>query len=119
MLAEIFVEPVGLTEEEWDMSFGSLQETSQGDRRLFEFGRELVMFMVAPSLPKVLKLAVNGTHLLGHILLELLELHGKSTNFGWVGMGLRHGNQLHFGRGPNLQMNGSFAVDQKRVYTPS
>ena len=119
MLAEVFVEPVGLTQEERDMSFGGLQKFPQGDRRLFEFGGELVVFVVSPGLSKVLKLAVNGTHLLGHILLELLKLHGKSTNFGWVGMGLRHGNQLHFGRGPNLQMNGSFAVDQKRVYIPS
>ena len=108
MLAEVFVEPVGLTQEERNMSFGSLQKFPQGNRRLFEFGRELVVFVVSPGLSKVLKLAVNGTHLLGHVLLELLELHGKSTNFGWVGMGLRHVNQLHFGRGPNLQMNGSW-----------
>jgi len=107
MLAEVFVEPVCLTEEEGDMSFGSLQKFPQGDRRLFEFGRELVMFVISPGLSQVLKLAMNGTHLLGHILLKLLELHSKSTNFGWVGMGLRHVNQLHFGRGPNLQMNGS------------
>ena len=55
MLAEVFVKPVGLTQEERDMSFGSLQKFPQGNRRLFEFGREFVVFVVSPGLSKVLK----------------------------------------------------------------
>ena len=89
-LLQIFLDPFGLAEQEWDVLIGGVDESLHHLEGLFKFLDELVVFPVAPGLAQTAELTVQRGQLGHHLIVELFEPGGKSTEIFRINNRLSH-----------------------------
>jgi hypothetical protein len=90
-LLEVFLDALGLAEQEGDVQVSGLDEALEHMDGFVERLAELVVLLVAPRVPQSDELTVNSREVGRQIAIEALQAMREATQFGGVNDRLRHG----------------------------
>jgi hypothetical protein len=95
---QIFLDPLSLTKQEWDVLIRGLHEMPDNPHGVLEFLDEFFMLLVTPGVTQADQLPVQDQELVLQLVIELFEVMSKPLEFGWIDNGLRHETTLGAGR---------------------
>jgi hypothetical protein len=90
-LLQVFVDALGLAEQEGNMEIGGLHESLHHLKGLFKFLGELIVLLIAPRIAKGDQLAVEHGHPTVKVIIKLLEIMGEVPEFFRIDNGVGHG----------------------------
>src|SRR5262249_7485431 len=84
------IDALGFAQQEWNMEISGFHKSLDDLSGLLEFLDELVMLLVAPGVAQGHQLAVQHRHSTVKVVVELLQIMGKSAEFLGVDDSVRH-----------------------------
>lgn len=110
-LAKIVFGSFRLAEQKGDMFVGGLDESPDGNHRLFELLDEFLVLLVTPACPQGLELAVQDGHLILGLGTKSPKCGGESTQFIGIHDGLRHGRSPVENVARSALMTADYSID--------
>jgi hypothetical protein len=89
-LLEIFVDSIRLAEQKGNVLPGRFQKARENLDRLGKVRLELVVFLIAPGIAEGGKLPLQDRELSAHLGIEVLQMLGKTPQFGGIDKCPRH-----------------------------
>src|SRR5438128_1183113 len=87
-LIQIFFDPFGFSQEEWNVEFAVLHEAIEHLHCLGELGGEFLLLLIAPCRTKALKLFIETRELRHELGIEMFKLSSEPADIGGIDNGL-------------------------------